>query len=76
MKRLIIAAGISMLATGSAIAGGGCINGDHAALDAEQLPPVAANVEDQTDPEYLAWLKAQESTAALEKLIETPVVHN
>ncbi len=76
MKRLIVAAaGAVALMAGSAYAGGGCNYGSHAMADESEAPVLAA-AEDTTDPQLLAKLKLKEETEALEKLIETPVIHH
>lgn len=76
MKRLIVASlGTVALMAGSAYAGGGCNYGNHAYSGADESAPVLAAA-DETDPKLLAKLKELEETEALEKLIETPVIHN
>ena len=73
MKRVIVtAAGVLVLAAGSAYAG--CDDGSHAAADQSQTPVVADA--DSTNPELLAKLKEQEETEALEKLLEIPAIPN
>ncbi len=76
MKRLMMAvAGTAALLAGSATyAGGGCNYGNHSA-DADTQTPVLAAV-DENDPALLAKTETDEETEALEKLLETPVVHN
>lgn len=76
MKRLMmcVVGGVALMA-GNAYAGGGCNYGSHASKDASEAAVVAAA--EETNPELLAKLKKQEAEAdALEKLIETPVIHN
>ena len=78
MKQLIVTAvGTVALLAGTAYAGGGsgCIYGDHAYSGAQDETPLLAAAE-ATDPKLLAKLKALEDTEALEKLIETPALHN
>jgi len=78
MKRLIVTAvGTVALLAGTAYAGGsgGCIYGDHAYGGADDQTPALAAAE-ETDPKLLAKLKALDDTETLEKLIETPVIHN
>jgi hypothetical protein len=75
MKHVITAAvGAAALMIGTAYAGGGCNYGSHAEASDAQAPVLAAA--DETDPKLLAKLKAQEEKEALEKLLETPVIHN
>jgi hypothetical protein len=61
------------LMAGTAYAG--CNFGSHVAADESQTPVLAA-AEDITDPKLLARLQAQEDAESLEKLLETPAVHN
>lgn len=76
MKQIIVtAAGAIALMAGSAYAGGGCNYGNHAAEVAEADTPILAAAE-ETDPRLLAKIKEQEEAEALEKLLETPVIHN
>ena len=79
MKRLIVTAvGTVALLAGTAYAGGsgsGCIYGDHADSGAQDQSALLAAAEG-TDPRLLAKLKVLEDTEALEKLIETPALHN
>lgn len=76
MKHVITAAvGAAALMIGTAYAGGGCNYGSHAAESSDAQAPVLAAA-DETDPKLLAKLKAQEEKEALEKLLETPVIHN
>ena len=77
MKRLIVVVGALSLFSGAAMAGGGCSNGSHAALETEKLPVLA--LADQSDPALLARLKKQREAAeaqALQNLIELPVTYN
>ncbi len=76
MKRMIVvAAGAVALIAGSAHAGGGasgCAYGHGAQVaDTEQELIV-----DETDPELLALLKKKDDAAELEKIVETPIIHN
>ncbi|MBX2882337.1 MAG: hypothetical protein KTR32_20480 [Granulosicoccus sp.] len=76
MKKVVIAAlGTVALSFGTAYAGGGCNYGKHAAEVAETEAPVLAAAE-EVDPKLLAKIKEREEQEALEKLIETPVIHN
>ena len=81
MKRLIVTAvGTVALLAGTAYAGGGgsgsgCTYGDHADSGAQDQSALLAAAEG-TDPKLLAKLKVLEDTEALEKLIETPALHN
>ena len=76
MKRMIvIAAGALALIAGSAHAGGagGCAYGQH---DAKVAGGELEQIADETDPKLLALLKKQEETADLEKIMQSPVIHN
>jgi len=77
MKRtIVIAAGALALMAGSAYAGGegGCIYGHGSAQVAEG--DLDELVIDETDPKLLALLKEQEEAAKLEKIMQSPVLHN
>ncbi|GEM_PF-1158452 len=77
MKRTIVAAaGALALMAGAAHAGGsggGCIYGH----GAEQVADGELElIVDETDPKLLALLKEQEEDAELEKILQSPVLHN
>ena len=77
MKRLIVvAAGTIALMSGAANAGGdgGCSYSKHMAKQAASSPVMAAV--DEVKADDVDKLKAIEEQAALEALIETPVIHN
>ncbi|NND90004.1 MAG: hypothetical protein HKN42_04010 [Granulosicoccus sp.] len=75
MKRLIVAVAATLaLMAGAAHAGEGCNYGSHAVAEQEKAPVMAAA--EQMDAELLARLQEQEELEALEKLLDTPVVHN
>lgn len=72
--QLVTAVGIMALMTGSAFADGGCFYGKHIAKSEAEKPALASA--EQTDPRLLASLQEQEEAERLERLLETPVIHN
>ena len=75
MKRFIVLAVSTVaLMAGNAYAGG-CLYGEHAEKIAEGDAPILAEA-DEIDPKVLAKIKEQRADSALEKLLETPIVHN
>ena len=77
MKRLIVvAAGTVALMSGAAYAGGagGCAYGEHLASE-QASSPVISSI-DEADALLEAKIKAAEQQAALDALLETPVIHN
>lgn len=76
MKHLIVT-GVATVAlmAGNAFAGGGCNYGSHASKAAESETPVLASAA-ETDPQLIAKLQKIEEQEALDKLLETPVIHN